>query len=306
MLRYVKSNSKVGVISPAWVPLDDRMKSGFQYLESKGYQIKKGKNLGRVHKYFAGTDEERLADIHEMFADPDIDIILCARGGWGGLRLVDKIDFDLIRKNPKLLVGYSDITTLQFTIWTKTAVPSISGPMVGVEMGKGILPFTEIHFWNQIHNEEPTYRFNYTETDTAVLKAGQAEGTLLGGCLSLVCHLVGTAYSPDYTGAILFLEDVGEKPYKIDRYLAHLKQAGVFDQISGLILGDFIDCTADEDEISFHLDEILDEYFSGVSYPVIRNFPYGHGDFKFSMPIGVHTILDTKGGELSFGNLFVS
>jgi muramoyltetrapeptide carboxypeptidase len=281
------------------------MDAGLKYLEARGHQLKKGKNLGHKRGYFAGTDEERVEDIHQMYADPSIDLILCARGGWGGLRLIDKINYELIRQHPKLFVGYSDVTTLQLAIWTKTGVPSLSGPMVGVEMGKGILPFTEQHFWGQIQNSNPSYQFSYAETETILMNAGIAEGNLLGGCLSLVCHLIGTAYSPDYRGAILFLEDVGEKPYKIDRYLAHLKQAGIFDQINGLILGDFVDCEAEEDEVSLRLDEIIDDYFSEVSYPVIRNFPYGHGDLKFSMPIGVKTVLNTDRGELSFANPFI-
>jgi muramoyltetrapeptide carboxypeptidase len=245
-------------------------------------------------------------DIHQMFKDPEVDMIVCARGGWGGLRLIDKIDYELIRQNPKLFVGYSDITTLQLAIWTKSKIPSLSGPMVGVEMGKGILPFTEQHFLDQIYNTRSEYHFNYLGTQTAVMKSGQVEGKLLGGCLSLVCHLLGTTYSPNYNGAILFLEDVGEKPYKIDRYLAHLKQSGVFDQINGLILGDFIDCEPEKNEVSFYLAEILDDYFSDVSFPVLRKFPYGHGDFKFSMPIGVKTVLDTDLGELRFANPFLN
>ena len=305
MIKSIKSNSTIGVISPAWTPIEGRLKSGLQYLENRGFNVKIGKNVGKKHGYFAGTDEERLADIHDMFTDPEIDMIVCTRGGWGGLRLVNKIDYELIRKNPKLLIGYSDITTLQLALWTKAALPSLSGPMVGVEMGKGILSFTEQHLWSQIHNEKSFYYFNYQQTDTSVLRPGNSQGVLLGGCLALVCHLIGTDYSPDYSGTILFLEDVGEKPYKIDRYLAHLKQTGIFNQINGLILGDFMDCTADKDEVSFHLDEILDEYFSEAPYPVIRNFPYGHGDFKFSMPIGVNTVLDTGRGELRFKNPFI-
>jgi muramoyltetrapeptide carboxypeptidase len=305
MLRPVTQKSTVGVISPAWIPIENRMNFGLKYLEKKGLHYKIGKNLGKSHGYFAGTDDERLEDIHQMFEDPDIDMIVCARGGWGGLRLLDKIDYEVIRANPKLFVGYSDITTLQLAIWKKTSVPSLSGPMVGVEMGKGILPFTEQHFWDQIYNTNPEYHFNYSETDTLVLRDGQANGVLLGGCLSLVCHLIGTPYSPDYKGAILFLEDVGEKPYKIDRYLAHLKQSGIFNQINGLILGDFIDCDPEKDEVSFQLDEILEQYFLEVSYPVIRNFPYGHGDLKFSMPIGVKAILDTEKAQLSFANPFL-
>jgi muramoyltetrapeptide carboxypeptidase len=305
-MKAVAANSTVGIISPAWIPLDDRMQHGIQYLKNKGFRVKMGSNIGRTHGYFAGTDSERVDDIHQMFKDPEVDMIVCARGGWGGLRLIDKIDYELIRQNPKLFVGYSDITTLQLAIWTKSKIPSLSGPMVGVEMGKGILPFTEQHFLDQIYNTRSEYHFNYLGTQTAVMKSGQVEGKLLGGCLSLVCHLLGTTYSPNYNGAILFLEDVGEKPYKIDRYLAHLKQSGVFDQINGLILGDFIDCEPEKNEVSFYLAEILDDYFSDVSFPVLRKFPYGHGDFKFSMPIGVKTVLDTDLGELRFANPFLN
>jgi muramoyltetrapeptide carboxypeptidase len=305
MMKTVEKNSTIGIISPAWIPVDERMQKGLQYLDQKGFAVKKGENVGTTHGYFAGTDKERLDDIHQMYKDPEVDLIICARGGWGGLRLVNGLDYKLIRDNPKILVGYSDITTLQLAIWTKTKVPSLSGPMVGVEMGKGILPFTEQHFWDQVQNTDPQYIFNYAKTDTIELNGGKAEGILLGGCLSLVCHLIGTSYSPDYRNSILYLEDVGEKPYKIDRYLAHLKQAGIFEQINGLILGEFIDCGPDEGEISFNIDEILEDYFSDVSYPVIKNFPYGHGDKKFSMPIGVHAVLDTDQSELRLGSLFL-
>jgi muramoyltetrapeptide carboxypeptidase len=304
-MKSVVKGSTIGIISPAYIPVDERLAKGIQYLENKGFKITLGSNVGKKHAYFAGSDIERLDDIHQMFADPEIDLILCARGGWGGLRLVDKIDYELIRNNPKLFVGYSDITTLQLAIWTKTKIPTLSGPMVGVEMGKGILPFTEKHFWEQVENSQSEYQFKFSTTEATVLTDGQANGILLGGCLSLACHLLGTPYSPNYDGAILFIEDVGEKPYKIDRYLAHLKQAGVFDQINGLILGDFIDCDPEKDEVSFTLDEILDEYFSGADYPVLKNFPYGHGDLKFSMPIGVKTSMDTENGELIFASPYV-
>jgi muramoyltetrapeptide carboxypeptidase len=183
-------------------------------------------------------------------------------------------------------------------------IPSFSGPMAGVEMGIGILPFTEQHFWRQIKNNSSEYKFLFGETKTSVMVPGIAKGVLLGGCLSLVCHSLGTIYSPDYEGAILFLEDVGEKPYKIDRYLAHLKQAGVFERLNGLILGDFIECNPEEDKLSFTVTEILQSYFSDSSYPVLFNFPYGHGELKFTMPIGVRTRLDTSQKEICFANPF--
>ena len=302
-MKQINQNSTVGIISPAYIPIDERFQSGLRYLKEKGLNVITGNNIGKEHGYFAGTDGERIDDLHQMFSDPQVDMILAARGGWGGLRLLDRIDFDLIKQNPKIFIGYSDITTLHLAIYEKTGIPSLSGPMLAVEMGKGILPFTEQHFWDQIFNKESIYTFDYKQTDTIIMSAGKAEGILLGGCLSLVTHLLGTPYSPDYTEAILFLEDVGEKPYKIDRYFAHLKQAGVFDQIKGLILGDFIDCEAEEGEVSFNLDELINDYFSDKSYPIIKQFPYGHGDIKFSMPIGVNASLDTESGELRLANI---
>ena len=304
MKNIMRDNLTAGVISPAWIPNPERMEKGLNYLAEKGIKVINGEHLGKEYGYFAGSDEERVSDLHRMFADPEVDLILCARGGWGGLRLVDHLNYELIRQNPKLLVGYSDITTLQLAIWKKCSIPSFSGPMVGVEMGKGIVPFTEQHFWGQVYNNEPDYHFSYHQTSTSVLKKGEGKGRLLGGCMSLVCHLLGTEFSPDYRNSILFLEDVGEKPYKIDRYLAHLKQAGIFDQIEGLILGDFIDCEPEEGEKSFKIEEIFASYFSSADFPVLVNFPYGHGDFKFTMPIGVDCILSTETHELILENPF--
>lgn len=303
MFKKLNKNSVIGLVSPAWVPKEDRLEAGIKYLESKGMQVKQGINLDKTFGYFAGTDDERIADLLKMYADPQVDMIMCSRGGWGGLRLLDRLDFDIIKNNPKPLVGYSDITTLQLAIWAKTGIPSFSGPMVGVEMGKGIHGFTEKNFWNQIFNDKSEYELELSDTTSQVMVQGQAEGTLLGGCLSLVSHLLGTPYSPDYEDSILFLEDVGEQPYKIDRYLAHLKQAGIFDKINGLILGEFIDCE-DEDKRSFTIADILNDYFSEASFPVIYNFPYGHGDIKFSMPIGVTTFLDTNRNRFRVTNPF--
>ena len=137
MFKPLHKNSLIGVISPAWIPNSVRMETGFNYLKNLGFRTKRGKHLGKTRGYFAGTDQERIDDLHDMFADPDIELILCARGGWGGLRLIDNLDYDMIRNNPKPLVGYSDITTIQLALWTQSFLPSFSGPMLGVEMGKG-------------------------------------------------------------------------------------------------------------------------------------------------------------------------
>jgi muramoyltetrapeptide carboxypeptidase len=305
MFNTIAKGSTIGVLSPAYIPLKERVTNGINYLKEKGYNVKLSSNFFKQHGYFAGTDAERVDDIHELYRDKDVSVILAARGGWGTLRLLDKLDYDLIKNNPKPLIGYSDLTSLQLAIWSKTRIGSISGPMCAVEMGKGIHEFTEKHFWDYISNTESDYKINLKETSSTILCEGKAQGTLLGGCLSLVSFLQGTPYCPDFEGSILFLEDVGEKPYKIDRYFAHLKQCGVFDKISGLILGDFLDCEEeDSGTTSFTLQTIIEDYFANARFPVICDFPYGHGDIKISMPIGGDAKFDTFNMNLTFGNLF--
>ena len=304
MFKKIEDGCTIGVVSPAFIPNRERVIAGVKYLQNRTYNIRAGENLNKEYGYFAGREEERLDDLHDMFTDTEVRMIICTRGGWGGLRMIDRIGYNLIAENPKPLVGYSDITTLQLAIYRMTGVPSFSGPMVGVEMGKGIDPFTEKHFWGQILNKNLEYSFNWGTTKTLELRSGRTDGILLGGCLSMVCSMLGTPFCPDFTDSILFIEDVGEKPYKIDRYLAQLRQAGVFNKIRGLILGDFLDCNADEGETSFSVDEIIREYFSQVKFPVIYHFPYGHGDVKFSMPIGVHAQLDTRRESIILANPF--
>ncbi len=303
MLKRVSPGSTISVIAPAFPPNTEKVELGITYLESKGFKVKRGKSLQGNFGYLSATDEQHIKELNDSFADPDVAAIICARGGWGGLRIIDKLDYEVIRHNPKALVGYSDITTLQLAIWTKCQIPSISGPMVAVEMASGILDFTEKYFWEQLNNTGKIYNINLEEIGSETWINGKAKGRLLGGCLSMIVHQLGTPYSPDYSGAILFIEDVGEEPFKIDRYLAHLKQAGIFDSISGLIVGEFLDCT-EEREPTFTISEVLHQYFDERNYPVITNFPYGHGMKKISMPIGATINLDTEQNLLSFGNPF--
>jgi len=305
MLKPLSKNSTIGVLAPAFPPDAQKLQKGAAYLHERGHRVIMGKTPTARHGYFAGNDQLRLEELQTMFANPEIDMIICARGGWGTLRLLNQIDYALLQAHPKALVGYSDITTLQLAFWKKAGLPSLSGPMVAVEMGSGILPFTERHFWDQIYNPRDFYSVNLTDAATEIWKKGRAAGPLLGGCLSMVSHQLGTPYSPDYTGAVLLLEDVGEEPYKIDRYLAHLKQAGVFGKISALILGNFLEC---EDEnparnmVSIH--DVLAEYFSDSPFPVVYDFPYGHGMKKITMPIGARVELDATEGVLTMENIF--
>ncbi len=308
MLRPVKSGATIAVIAPAFPPDRQKLEQGIRYLKDLGYRIVEGKSLKAKDKYFAGSDRLRAQEINRFFADPKIDALFCARGGWGTLRFLDALDFKTIQAHPKVLVGYSDITTLQLALWHKAHIPSLSGPMVAVEMGSGILPFTEQHFWAQIQNEAASYTFRFDcQKEVQVWRKGKAEGRLLGGCLSMVAHQLGTAYMPAIDGALLFLEDVGEEPYKIDRYLAQLKQAGIFKTISGLILGQFLDCEdSNPSRSAISVEDVLHDYFDDASYPVVYNFPYGHGMRKFSMPMGVQAELLTEKCTLIVENPFFS
>ncbi len=307
MLKPIKPGATIAVIAPAFPPDPQKTENGIRYLESLGYSVVRGESLKAKHGYFAGNDTLRVRELNQFFGDPQVDAIFCARGGWGTLRLLDKLDYAQIARTPKLLVGYSDITTLQLAIWHKAGVPSFSGPMVAVEMGNEIMPFTEQHFWGQIQNDEETYTFHFDRSEVQVWQEGEAEGTLIGGCLSMVAHQLGTPFMPSVKDAILFLEDVGEEPYKIDRYLAHLYQAGVFSEIRALILGEFIDCEdTNEARRSVRVEDVLKEYFGEVDFPVIYNFPYGHGMRKFTMPIGVPVRLNTAKQQLIVQNPFES
>jgi muramoyltetrapeptide carboxypeptidase len=295
------SDMTIGIISPASRPLDDAIYyQGIEYLKRLGYNVVEGDHVLDRRGYLAGDDDDRAEDLNAMFRNPDIGAIICSRGGYGTPRLIDKLDFETIQKNPKLFVGYSDLTAVSLAIWRKTGLITFSGPMVAVEMGRGIDPFTEKSFWMSLTSSSPAGLLTNPEAlPVRVINPGRAEGRLLGGCLSLINVLAGTPYFPDFTGAILIIEDIDEEPYRVDRYLAQLKLAGVFEKIAGIVLGQFIDCMPkDPEKPSLELDQIFSDYFGHLNIPIIANFAYGHGTIKHTIPIGIHAILDTEQGGL--------
>ncbi len=304
MLKKILHDSTIAVIAPGFAVNPDKLKSGVKYLESKGYNVKLEESTASVWGYLAATDEQRAREINENFEDPDVSAIICARGGWGSLRILDKLDYKLISKNPKALIGYSDITTLQLAIWKKSRVPSISGPMAAVEMAIEMPQMTEKYFWQLIENPKSESTISLSEfNDIEYLQEGSCQGTLIGGCLSLIAHQLGTPYMPDLENSILFVEDIGEDVYKMDRYLAHLKQVGIFEKIKGLVIGTFIDCE-DDSKPNFTIKEVFSQYISAINGPVIFNFPYGHNMEKVSMPIGAEGKLDTLSKTLMIKNPF--
>ena len=225
----------IGIISPA-SSADDitKVEEGVRYLEKIGYRVEVGKNVGQYHGYLAGEDNLRLKDLHYMFNKKEVKAIICIRGGYGSPRLLDKIDYKIIKNNPKIFVGYSDITALNMAFFNKTGLITFTGPMVSVDFNDEISKYTEENFWRILTSNKKIGRIELPEEDKLFqLSKGSESGRIIGGNLALIASLLGTNYFPDMKDKILFLEDVGELPFRIDRMLNQLRLSGVFSKIKG-------------------------------------------------------------------------
>ena len=279
----LRREDRIGIIAPAGPVTQEHLQPEIDLLKTKGYSVTLSPYLYRKEQYLAGDDDLRLQDLHLMFQDKEIKAVLCARGGYGSLRLLDKIDYGLIKKNPKIIVGYSDITALLLAIYKKTGLITFHGPVVREFSGnRGTnlnslfdLVSSSKHFELQLSGGE-------------VLAEGTARGVLLGGNLSLITHLTGTPFMPSLAGAILFIEEKGEPLYRIDRMLTHLKLSGVIDHIAGLVAGQFVDCGEMED-----INRLLIDIVPGDKKPVFSGLPVGHGNVNKTLPIGLEATLDT-------------
>ena len=225
-----KLNKKdvIGIISPASSPDElSRIQSGVKYLESLGYRVKVGTNVGKNHGYLAGTDQERVDDIHSMFKDKNVKAIFTLRGGYGAFRLLDKIDYRVVKNNPKIFVGYSEITSLQMAFFEKAGLITFAGPMVAVDFYDEVSPYTNELFWATITSNKKLGKIKYPENQKMPhLQKGSVSGRLIGGNLAVFAALLGTDYFPNLTGKILMVEDIGELPYRVDRMLNQLRLSG--------------------------------------------------------------------------------
>jgi len=284
----LKPGDLIGVISPAGPVDPSGLKPGLDLLASRGFRVREAAHLYDRNDYLAGHDQARLSDLHAMILDSEIAAVFCARGGYGCLRLLQGIDYDLIRQHPKIIVGYSDITALLMAVYRETGMVTFHGPMV-----RSLSTITETSlevFFQVLSWEEPLL---LNPMQGTVLVPGEAEGPLLGGNLSLICHLVGTPFLPSLEGAILFIEDCKEPLYRIDRMLTHLSLAGQLKGIAGLIGGEFLDC-GDTSAI----DRLLMDVASDLGIPLISGFPAGHGSINLTLPVGMPVRLDTRGMTL--------
>ena len=290
----LEPGDQIALVAPSGRPPPAALNESIAYLQQCGYRVKTGRHLFQSYKYLAGRDEERVADLMEAFSDVRTRAIFCARGGYGCSRLLDRLDYDKIAGNPKVLLGHSDTTALHLALYARLGLVGFTGALATLDLRPGPrTSFTQGSLWRALTTTEPLGAL--PASSMQVLAPGRACGPLLGGCLSLVCSLLGTPFLPDFKGAILLLEDVGERPYQIDRMLNQLRLAGILSQVSGIVLGQFMDCfTGPRKACSLTLSQIVEDLARDLPIPIVAGFPYGHFKRRFVLPLGVSAILDTQ------------
>ena len=287
--QRLRQGDKIGVISPAGPVSESELQPGLSLIESSGFRVRLGSHVYNSQGYLAGKDEARLEDLHAMFQDQEIKAIFCARGGYGSLRLLDNIHYDLIKENPKILVGYSDITALLMAIHRKTGLVTFHGPMIRELTAKDQSNWENL--LRLLSSNQPT---ELSLTEGTELVQGQATGPLMGGNLSLICHLIGTDFLPSLDGCILFVEEKGEALYRLDRMLTHLSLTNQLKGVSGLIAGRFEGCG----EMSA-INQLLMDIALDLDIPLIAGVPVGHGQKNVALPLGIQAELDTNKMTLS-------
>ncbi|UIR56574.1 LD-carboxypeptidase [Sphingobacterium sp. SRCM116780] len=305
LASILQKGDTIGLIAPAGViDTEESIVLTKEIFETFGFKVKEGKHIRSRYGNLAGKDEERLSDLHSMFADKEVKAIICIRGGAGASRLLPQIDYKLISQNPKVLLGYSDITALIMALFKKTGLISFHGA-VGISTWSNTVAKS---FENQFLLNNPVVFANPTDKGDnfiqykeriTTLKSGQAEGTLLGGNLTLISGLCGSDYLPDFTNAILFLEEVDENIERVDRMFCQLKLAGILDQIKGFIFGKCTDCGPTAGYGSLTLEQVLNEYIRPLEIPAYSGAMIGHIANQFILPVGAKVRMDADKGTIT-------
>jgi len=290
--KGIKKGDTVGIISPSGAIRPGQLDEAKKILKGIGLKAHPAPNCNGHYGYFSGTDEERLADIQYCLEQEEIDAIWCLRGGYGLTRILDKIDYKLFRERALAVVGYSDITALHMALYTQAGLVSFHGPVLISDFNT----YVERQATKVLQNQEhPPFIPPYREHEVEVLREGKAEGRLLGGNLSLMAAMAGTPYLPSLKDAIVFIEDVEEEPYRIDRMLTQLVHTADLNSAAGIILGQFAGCEKKpEDNYSFTLRETLDSFLREWDVPVLYNFSIGHIKKQCTVPHGISARIETN------------
>ena len=293
------NGARVALIAPAGPVPPEKFGPAVRAVEELGLKPIVFESCRRAHGYFAGSDQMRADDINTAFADPCIDGILCVRGGYGAQRLINRIDFDLIRSHPKYFSGYSDITALHIMINQSCGFVTYHTPMPSTELYDGVDEYTLDYLKKTLFGEPTGQLINPTNMPVKTLVGGCARGVLTGGNLSLVASSLGTPYEIDTRDKILFLEDVDEEPYRIDGMINHLKTAGKFRDCAGILLGYWTRCEAENPEKSLTLDQVFEELIVPEHKPAIMNLACGHKLPSLSLPLGKEIELNSISGKIT-------
>ena len=301
----LEAGSTVGLVAPAGVVPDSfDVRLAQEAMAALGLKTKRGRHVMSRHGYFAGRDRDRTADLMAMFTDPDVDGIVALRGGWGAARLLDALDFDVIRQHPKIFIGYSDITALLLAIYARTGLVTFHGPD-GLSAWSR---FTADGFRRVLIGGEAVTMQNpprdgsgliQLEDRVRTITPGKARGRLVGGNLTILTSLLGTPYLPSFDGHILFVEDIGEGIYRIDRMLTQLRLAGVLGQIAGFVFGKCTRCNPESDYGSFTLAEVIDGHIQPLGIPAWQGAMIGHIEDKYTLPLGVEAEIDAGAGTIT-------
>jgi muramoyltetrapeptide carboxypeptidase len=286
----IKPGGTVGIVAPA-SPFDpDLFKQGIDTLKRFGFRVHVPNDLIQENGYLAGSDAHRASIVHRLFADENIEAIICAKGGFGSIRILSLLDFDLIKANPKIFLGHSDVTALIAAMYSRCGLVTFHGPLITTLADAPSA--TKAALLAALSTDQS---IQMSSQHAVTLHSGSAQGPVIGGNLTTLCHLTGTPFEPDLDGHIVFLEDRGEAGYRIDRMLSQMKLAGCFENLAGLILGDFKDCAPIEE-----IYRIMIEFFQDADIPIVAGFEFGHGQQNMTIPLGLNASLDADKKILSF------
>lgn len=295
-MKKLRFGDTIGLISPAGPEKPEAIKNGIEFLKNLGFKVKEGTHIYDRWGYLAGSDNDRAHDLMTMFLDKDVSMILCVRGGYGSMRILPLLDYEIIKNNPKIFMGFSDITALLNVFADHCGLVTFHGPMGS----------------SKISDEETLKNFLFTLMQSSCpyeIKApsgiplhsevaGTAEGVIAGGNMSLISCTLGTAYEIDFKDKILFLEDVNEEPYALDRILTQLLLAGKLQQCKGFILGQFQGCSLQHYERSLTLEKVFQDRIYSLNKPTLSNFQSGHSYPKLTLPIGARARIDCNKGSI--------
>lgn len=296
--KRLNYGNTIGLVAPASFSSEEKLKKAYDKLTQMGFNVVVGKTCYSKYGYLAGSDKLRADELNYMFKNKEIDGIMCLRGGYGTLRILDLLDYEMIRVNPKVFIGYSDITALHIAFNQFSNLVTFHGPMAASDIAGPFSDFTKESLLNSIFNEEFNPSIVNTAEEIETINDGIAEGIITGGNLSLIVSTLGTPYEIDTKGKILFIEEIGEEPYKVDRMLNHLKLSKKLEDVKGIILGDFNDCHNKEKE-SLTLNQVIEDIIKPLNKPTIYNLQAGHCEPMVTIPLGVKVRLDASKKEVT-------